>query len=141
MKDKINFRSFGQSGPVCILLYGYGGKPQHWQAVAEKLALTHRVIVPHLSPVYTSRNPLFFTVQVELILQFIEAHFPNEPVHLSGVSYGGLLAWAMSIRRPSLFAKVDLVNPLLPSALDHVQVPELKYMLRVPFNPQTLALL
>jgi len=141
VKHEIHYRIFGDKGPLHVLLFGYGGNPRHWLSIAEKLAVANRVVVPQLSSLYMSKDPLFFTVQVELILQFIENHFPNEIVQLSGVSYGGLLAWAMSLQRPLMFDRVHLINPLLPSALDHVQIPELKFMLRVPFNFQALALL
>ncbi len=141
MKHKIHFRSLGEKGPLYILLFGYGGSPRHWQSVAEHLSKNNRVIIPHLSSLYMSKDPLFFTVQVELVLQFIEDHFQNEIIRLAGVSYGGLLAWAMSLQKPSIFERVHLINPMLPSALDHVQIPELKFMLRVPFNFQALSLL
>lgn len=141
MKHNIQYRLLGERGPLHLLLYGYGGKPQHWQSVAEKLSATHRVVIPHLNSLYLSKDPLFFTVQVELILQFIEENFPDESAEVTGVSYGGLLSWGMSLQRPQLFTRVNLLNPMLPSALDHVQLSELKYMLRVPFNRQTLALL
>lgn len=141
MKHEIHYRILGKQGPLYVLLFGYGGNPRHWLPIAENLSKKNRVVIPQLSPLYMSKDPLFFTVQVELVLQFIENHFPSEIVQLAGVSYGGLLAWAMSLQRPMLFDRVHLINPMLPSALDHVQISELKYMLRVPFNFQALTLL
>jgi len=141
MKHKIHHRVFGEKGPIYVLLHGYGGSPKHWAHMIHQLSPKNRVVVLNLGPVYLSTDPLFFTVQVELVLQFIEKHFPSEMVRVVGLSYGGLLAWAMSLQRPELFERVHLLNPLLPSTLDHVQIPELKYMLRVPFHFRTLAFL
>lgn len=141
IKHKVHFQMIGTSGPICVLLYGYGGNPRHWTAVAEQLSQTHRVVVPQLTSIYMSKDPLFFTVQVELILKFVEEHFRGEVIKLAGMSYGGLLAWAMSLQRPDLFERVYLVNPMLPNALSYVQIPELKYVLRIPFNFQALSIL
>ena len=141
MKHKIPYQIYGQQGPLYVLIYGYGGNPKQWSAVVEELSKENRVVVPQLNSIYMSKDPLFFTVQVELILKFIEENFADEMVNLVGVSYGGLLSWALSLQNPMLFTKVFLINPMLPSPLDHVKISELRFILRIPFNFQALSLL
>ncbi len=141
MKHKIPYQIYGQQGPLYVLIYGYGGNPKQWSAVVEGLSKTNRVVVPQLNSIYMSKDPLFFTVQVELILKFIAENFASEIVNLVGVSYGGLLSWALSLQNPMLFSKVFLINPMLPAPLDHVKISELRFILRIPFNFQALSLL
>lgn len=141
MKHKIPYQIYGQQGPLYVLIYGYGGNPKQWSSIVEELSKTNRVVVPQLNAIYMSKDPLFFTVQVELVLKFIEEHFAHEIINLVGVSYGGLLSWALSLQNPMLFSKVFLINPMLPAPLDHVKISELRFILRIPFNFQALSLL
>ena len=134
---KITYRERGQ-GPILILLHGYGGSVLHWEKVAESLQDRFRVIVPNLSHLYLSFDKLLFTVQVEILSQFIREHFPDDKVHLAGLSYGGALAWALSLQHPDLVEDLVLINPMLPSPIQHFTLSELKYFFSIPLNEKSI---
>jgi pimeloyl-ACP methyl ester carboxylesterase len=133
MSHKITYRERGQ-GPLLILLHGYGGSVHHWEAVANGLASTYRVIVPNLSHLYMSTDKLFFTVQIELLAQFLRETFPGEHVRVAGLSYGGALAWGLASQHPDLVLKTVLINPMVTDPVKHFSPKELRFFLTLPFN-------
>jgi pimeloyl-ACP methyl ester carboxylesterase len=140
MAHKITFRERGQ-GPILILLHGFGGSVHHWESCIEELSRNYRVVVPNLAHLFMSTDRVFFTVQVEAIAQFIKMNFPNEKVHLAGLSFGGALAWALSRQRPELIAKQILINPLVPDPISSFSLPELRYFFVMPMNSRSIYVL
>jgi pimeloyl-ACP methyl ester carboxylesterase len=140
MAHKITFRERGQ-GPILILLHGFGGSVHHWDSCAEELAKNYRVIVPNLSHLFMSTDRVFFTVQVEAIAQFVRINFPNEKVHIAGLSFGGALAWALSRQCPELVAKLILINPVVPNPISQFSLPELRYFFVMPMNSRSIYVL
>lgn len=137
MSHKITYRERGQ-GPLLILLHGYGGSVHHWEEVAAGLASAYRVIVPNLSHLYMSTDKLFFTVQIELLAQFIRETFPREQVSIAGLSYGGALAWGLASQHSDLVRKTVLINPMVTDPVKHFSPKELKYFLSIPLNVKSV---
>lgn len=140
MAHKITFRERGQ-GPILVLLHGFGGSVHHWEHCAQELSKNYRVVVPNLSHLFMSTDRIFFTVQVETIAHFIKAHFPGEKVHLSGLSFGGALAWALSRQYPELIEKMILINPMVVDPVTSFTLPELRYFFAVPMTSRAIYVL
>lgn len=133
MSHKLTFQEYGQ-GPVLLLLHGFGGSPQHFKAIAQELASDYRVIVPNLSHLYHSANKVFFSVQVAALAKYIQEQFPEQKVHIAGVSYGGALAWALAARYPHLVQALSLVNPMVCDPVKNFVPLEMKFFFSVPLN-------
>jgi pimeloyl-ACP methyl ester carboxylesterase len=133
MSHKITYRERGQ-GPLLLLLHGYGGSVQHWETIAEELSRTYRVVTLNLSHVYLSTDKLFFSVQIETVARFIRDTFPNQRVHLAGLSYGGALSWGLACQHRDLVEKVVLINPMVANPIKHFMPMELKFFFSIPLN-------
>jgi len=140
MSHKITFRERGQ-GPVLILLHGYGGSVHHWDACATELAKNYRVVIPNLSHLFMSTDRIFFTVQVEALAEFIKCNFPEQKVHLAGLSFGGALSWALSLQHPELIENVVLINPMVPDPVAAFTLPELRYFFVMPMTSRAIYML
>lgn len=137
---KIVYREEGTSGPVLLLLHGYAGSVLHWQQIAQKLSKNFRVVVPSLTHLYMGREALTFSQQVDHFAHFLTQHVQGHPVHVVGTSYGGALAWGLSLKYPKLVDKVVLINPMPPDPLPRFAMPVLKFVFRWFFSPLLLAL-
>jgi len=133
---KIAYRERGQ-GEVLILLHGFGGSVLHWEEMASILSTQFRVIVPNLSHLFMGRN-LSFSQQIQIVGHFIKTHFPNDGVHVAGISYGAAIAWGLSVKHPELIKKAVFINPMPPQASDHINIPVLKYFFRLPLNVEMI---
>lgn len=123
---------------MLVLLHGYGGSVLHWHSSVEILKQHFRVIVPNLSHLFIGQNKIYFSVQVEILAQFMKSHFPNERISVAGVSYGGALAWAMSLQYPDLVDKLICINPMMPMPQDSFRLPELRYFVSTPISEKAL---
>ena len=137
MSQKITYRERGQ-GAVLLLLHGYGGSIHHWQSVAESMSEHYRVIVPNLTHLYLSSEKLSFSTQVDLLAQFIEEHFPGEPVHVAGLSFGGALCWGLASKYPHLVKKTMLINPMVTDPIKHFMPIELRFFFTIPLNIKSI---
>jgi pimeloyl-ACP methyl ester carboxylesterase len=140
MSHKITFRERGQ-GPLLFLLHGYGGSVHHWEACAQELAKNYRVVIPNLSHLFMSTDRIFFTVQVEALAEFIRTHFPNQKVHVAGLSFGGALSWALRLQHPELVEKLILINPMIADPIPSFSLPELRYFFVMPLTSRAIFVL
>lgn len=140
MSHKITYRERGQ-GPLLILLHGYGGSVQHWDAIAQTLSSHYRVVVPNLAHIYMSSDKLFFTVQIEVLAKFIRETFPEEKVCVAGLSYGGALAWGLATQHPDLVKKTVLINPMVTDPVRFFLPKELKFFFSIPLNLKSVYLM
>jgi pimeloyl-ACP methyl ester carboxylesterase len=100
------------SGPPLVLLHGFPLDRSLWEAQAEALAATHRVLAPDLrghgdtppSGVDYSMDALAEDVLAQLREKDI-----NGPVALGGLSMGGYVALAIAARHPERIARLLLI--------------------------------
>src|SRR5690606_13806231 len=86
----------GQAGPLVVLLHGYGGGPLDWRNIVPLLETNHRLLIPNLMPLFSSRQPLTFSRQVEIVAALLnQLNGAREPFVLVGASYGGTLSWGL----------------------------------------------
>ena len=130
---RIIFRERGQ-GQVLLLLHGYGGSVHHWEDVASSLSRRFRIVVPNLGHLYLSTDKLSFSSQVEVLGKFIEFNFPNQKVHLAGLSFGGALAWGVAHQYPQLVGKCTLINPIVTEPMKNFLPIELRLFFKLPLN-------
>ena len=133
MSHKINHREIGE-GPILVLLHGYGGSVIHWDAVVENLKKDYRVVIPSISHLFLCQDKIFFSIQIEVLAQFLKEKFPQQKVNLAATSYGGALAWALSIQYPDLVDRLVLINPMLPHPGKYFIPPELRYFCVTPWT-------
>ncbi len=133
---EFRYRQIGESGPIIILLHGFGGGPADWEIMGAELSKDHRVLIPNISPLFASREPISFSDQIVILRELVEKMNPmNEKIHLVGSSYGGTLTWGLSRGLETTVASQTLVNPmpLYPlSVLRHPHVRILFWLLRIP---------
>ncbi|PIS10235.1 MAG: alpha/beta hydrolase [Bdellovibrio sp. CG10_big_fil_rev_8_21_14_0_10_47_8] len=145
VEAKIAFREVGQ-GPLLILLHGYAGTVLHWDTVVQKLKSNFRVVVPNLTHLYMSRQPLTFSEQIEVFAGFLRENFLQDgeecpQIHLAGMSYGAALLWGVALKYPALVSKTILINPMPPDPIPLFQIPVLRSIFRLPLNPRSIYLI
>lgn len=141
MAIKITYREVGTHGPLLMLLHGYGGSVLHWDEMVEDLSRHFRVIIPNLSHLYMSSDKLLFTVQIEVLAEFIRTHYHNEKINLMGTSFGGAIAWGLALQHPQLVQEIFFVNPLIPDPIPHFIVNEIRYFFRLPLTEKATQVL
>ncbi len=112
---RLNVRDSGpRDAPALILLHGFGASLQTWDAWADALATTHRVIrldlpgsglsAPDPTGDYTDARSM--QLIVALMVQLGVPH-----ASLIGHSIGGRIAWTFAATHPGLVDKLVLVAP------------------------------
>lgn len=100
-------------GKTIILLHGFGESFANWLSIAEELQTEYRVVIPNISTLYAQKDPLTFTQQVDLLAQWLELVIPpGESFHLVGMSYGGLLSFALRSKSQAPIQSHTLINPM-----------------------------
>ncbi len=136
---KISAREKGQ-GKILICLHGYGGSVLHWEKVSEELSRQFRVVTPNLTNLFMGQENLSFSQQIDEVIQFIQIQYPGETVFLSGISYGGALAWGIASRCPELVDKVIFINPMPPWAQRYFAIPSLRWFFNIPLSRSVIFL-
>lgn len=135
----ITYREEGQ-GPTMILLHGYGGSPYEWDHLVPGLAAKYRVIVPNLTQLFLDPyQRVRFSDQVAVLSGFIRRVLPQgESAHLLAASYGGALAWGLSVHDPRVIGPLILLSPMPPNPSNRIRFPSLKRLLWLGQWPQLL---
>ncbi len=132
---RLHVRDSGpRDAPAVILIHGFGASLQTWDAWAEGLARTHRVIrfdLPGsgLSPPdpagdYTDARSL------QLLIALMD-HFGLTRASLAGHSIGGRIAWTFAARHPERVDRLVLVAPdgFASPGFDYGKPPEVPSLL------------
>ncbi|MFE3055770.1 alpha/beta fold hydrolase [Nocardia sp. NPDC059239] len=100
------------SGPVVVMLAGFGLDHRLWDGQVESLASTHRVICVDLLGTGRSSKPLtgYATVeQADLLIDTLH-RLRVDRFSLVGHSFGGMVAFAVAALRPDLVERLILVG-------------------------------
>ena len=138
----ISFRELGSGAPM-VLLHGYGGSHLDWDVIAVDLAKDFRVYLPNFSTHYLDlKNRLSFMDLVELVGAFVREISAQRgtKVIVAGASFGGALAWALTIRFPDLVEKLVLVSPMPPNPAPRIRDPRMKFLLKLATIPKGVAI-
>lgn len=110
----------------------------HWNDIVEGLKDRHRVVVPNLSHLFMSENRLLFSRIVDTVADFLRQQFPGEKFTLVGMSFGGAIAWGVSVRYPDLVEIMSLLNPLMPEPVPQFRYPEVRYFFVMPMDGRAM---
>ena len=112
---RLHVRESGLPGaPAVVLLHGFGASLQTWDAWAEGLASTHRVVRIDLPGSGLSPPDPAHDYRDERSLQMLIALFDTlglTRASLVGHSMGGRIAWTFAARHPERTDKLVLVAP------------------------------
>jgi pimeloyl-ACP methyl ester carboxylesterase len=104
---------------VTVLLVHSGGfTSRQWRKLADQLAPQHRVLAPDLlgygtAGAWPEGEPFHFRQDVERLVALLD-----EPAHVVGHSYGGLVALHVALARPELVRSLALYEPVAFGVLD-----------------------
>jgi pimeloyl-ACP methyl ester carboxylesterase len=113
---RIRYQTAGTSGPVLILIHGFGASSDHWRKNLPELGLEHRVYAIDLlgfglsaKPTPTPEMPYSFETWAQLILDFSQQVI-GEPVFLVGNSIGCIVALQAAVTDPDQVRGVIMLN-------------------------------
>jgi pimeloyl-ACP methyl ester carboxylesterase len=112
---EVRYKVEGESGPVYILLHGFGGGPNDWSAVSAELAKTSRVVSPNLKSFFSHHEPLTFSQQVGVLSHFVNEILARKGVseiHIMGQSYGATLSLGLRLETSLAVGEHVLLNPM-----------------------------
>ncbi len=108
--------SYGDEGqPTIMLVHGYPDNSCVWDDVVPLLAAKWRVVTYDVRGCGESDVPAkvsdYRMEQLNAdLLTVIDHVSPDEPVHVVGHDWGGLVAWSFAFQHPELLDKLVLVN-------------------------------
>lgn len=120
MKIEHHFKQLG-AGPPVVFLHGSYATSSTWKKMVGQLAETHLCIAIDLPGHGGSPGPDDFsdpTVETELsFVEKIVTELTDEPIHLVGHSYGGVVALALALDGRLPVVEMTLFEPVAVSAL------------------------
>jgi pimeloyl-ACP methyl ester carboxylesterase len=122
------------AGEPVIPVHSGGFSGRQWRKLGEALESSHRVLVPDLLG-YGGSSPwplgTPFTAEQDLAALETLLDSLEEPAHLVGHSYGGLLAMKLALSRPSRVRSLSVYEPVAFSVLDEASDAEARAALAV----------
>jgi pimeloyl-ACP methyl ester carboxylesterase len=113
---RIRYQKAGTSGPVLILIHGFGASSDHWRKNLPELGVGHRVYAIDLlgfglsaKPTPTPELPYSFETWAQMILDFSE-QIVGEPIFLVGNSIGCIVALQAAVTSPAQVRGVVMLN-------------------------------
>jgi pimeloyl-ACP methyl ester carboxylesterase len=113
---RIRYQTTGTSGPVLILIHGFGASSDHWRKNLPELGVAHRVYAIDLlgfglsaKPTPTPELPYSFETWAQLVLDFSQ-QIIGEPVFLIGNSIGCIVALQAAVTVPTQIRGVIMLN-------------------------------
>ncbi|MGN2431575.1 alpha/beta fold hydrolase [Pseudomonas syringae] len=107
----LHYEEYGQGAPV-LLLHGLGSSCQDWEYQIPALAAHYRVIVMDMRGHGRSDKPHErYSIQgmsndVEALIE----HLRLGPVHVVGLSMGGMIGFQLAVDQPELLKSLCIVN-------------------------------
>lgn len=107
----LHYEEYGQGTPV-LLLHGLGSSGLDWEYQIPALAARHRVITLDIRGHGRSDKPRErysikgFSADVEALIE----HLHLEPVHVVGLSMGGMIGFQLAVDHPQWLRSLCIVN-------------------------------
>jgi pimeloyl-ACP methyl ester carboxylesterase len=116
------------TGPVIVLIHGFGGSMWQWEHQQAALAQHFRVITPDLPGSGLSDKPdIAYTPEemLQFLIGFLDAlQIPQ--ASLVGNSMGAGFAIGMALDHPDRLSKLVLISGLPPRVMDHLTNPSIR---------------
>ncbi len=113
------------SGTPIVFIHGSFASTSTWKKMVEVLAVSHHCISIKLPGHCGMPNPKDFSlpsVQSELaIIEQVVNELTNQPIHLVGHSYGGVVALAQALKGTLNISQLTLFEPVAVWVLDVLQ--------------------
>jgi len=110
------------SGSPIVFIHGSYATTSTWKKMVEQLAVSHRCISIKLPGHCGTPDPEDFsspTIETELeILENVVNSLTEEPIHLVGHSFGGVIALAQALKGNLNISQLSLFEPVAVSVLD-----------------------
>ncbi|NRA62738.1 MAG: alpha/beta fold hydrolase, partial [Psychrobium sp.] len=109
------FEQIGTGSPI-VFIHGSNASTSSWKKIIEQLAKSYHCISIKLPGHCGTPDPVDFdqpTIDTELnIVQSVVAQLTNEPIHLVGHSYGGVVALAQALKGNLNIGQMTLFAPV-----------------------------
>jgi pimeloyl-ACP methyl ester carboxylesterase len=115
---QIPFVDYGGEGELIHIAHANGFPPKTYNSLIENLTSDHRVIAMDLRPLWANSDHQNFKnweTAADDLIRFLDQQ-KHEGIIGVGHSFGGIITLIASVKRPKLFKKIVLIEPVvLPS--------------------------
>ena len=116
-----HFQLAGSGSPI-VFVHGSYATTSTWKKMIESLSATHTCIAIKLPGHCGTPDPQDFdapTIETELdLIERVVRHVTDEPIHLVGHSYGGVVALSMALKGSLPIHELTLFEPVATWVLD-----------------------
>lgn len=118
-----NFEQCGSGSPI-VFIHGSFASTSTWKKMIDQLSASHHCISIKLPGHCGTPDPDDFSnpsIETELsMIERVVRELTDEPVHLVGHSYGGVVALALALKGSLTLSRVTLYEPVAVWVLDAV---------------------